>query len=121
MDEGFPIAYQVLEKGVPVLASDGTEVGTVHHVVSAPEKDIFHGVVIKTPATACASWKPRTSSRCTNAGSTCASTRRPPRACPSREAARQSSTRTPGEIKGWQPLGAQVDTGRKDWNRQTLS
>jgi hypothetical protein len=50
VDEGFPIAYQVLEKGVPVLASDGTEVGTVHHVVSAPEKDIFHGVVIKTPA-----------------------------------------------------------------------
>jgi hypothetical protein len=49
VDEGFPIAYQVLEKGVPVLASDGTEVGTVHHVVSAPEKDIFHGVVIKTP------------------------------------------------------------------------
>ena len=49
MDEGFPIAYQVLEKGVPVLASDGEEVGTVHHVVSAPEKDIFHGVVIKTP------------------------------------------------------------------------
>ena len=49
MDEGFPVAYQVLEKGVPVLASDGTEVGTVHHVVAAPEKDIFHGVVIKTP------------------------------------------------------------------------
>jgi hypothetical protein len=49
VDEGFPIAYQVLEKGVPVLASDGTEVGTVHHVVSAPEKDIFHGVVVKTP------------------------------------------------------------------------
>jgi uncharacterized protein YrrD len=49
VDEGFPIAYQVLEKGVPVLASDGTQVGTVHHVVSAPEKDIFHGLVISTP------------------------------------------------------------------------
>jgi len=32
-----------------VLASDGERVGTVHHVVSAPEKDIFHGVVISTP------------------------------------------------------------------------
>ena len=46
MDEGLPIAYQVLDKGVPVLASDGQQVGTVHHVVAAPEKDIFHGLVI---------------------------------------------------------------------------
>ena len=49
MDEGLPIAYEVLEKGVPVLASDGEQVGTVHHVVAAPEKDIFHGLVITTP------------------------------------------------------------------------
>jgi hypothetical protein len=49
MDEGLPIAYEVLEKGVPVLASDGEQVGTVHHVVAAPEKDIFHGLVISTP------------------------------------------------------------------------
>jgi sporulation protein YlmC with PRC-barrel domain len=48
VDEGLPIAYEVLEKGVPVLASDGEQVGTVHHVVAAPEKDIFHGLVIKT-------------------------------------------------------------------------
>jgi hypothetical protein len=46
VDEGLPIAYTVVEKGVPVLAADGTEVGTVHHVVAAPEEDIFHGVVI---------------------------------------------------------------------------
>ncbi len=48
MDEGFPIAYEVLEKGDPVLASGGEQVGTVHHVVAAPEKDIFHGLVITT-------------------------------------------------------------------------
>lgn len=48
MDEGLPIAYEVLEKGVPVLASDGEQVGTVHHVVAAPEQDIFHGLVIAT-------------------------------------------------------------------------
>src|ERR1700722_320519 len=48
MDEGQPIAYEVLEKGVPVLASDGAEVGTVHHVVAAVEQDIFHGLVITT-------------------------------------------------------------------------
>jgi hypothetical protein len=49
MDEGLPIAYEVLEKGVPVLASDGQQVGTVHHVVAAPEEDIFHGLVILMP------------------------------------------------------------------------
>jgi hypothetical protein len=48
MDEGFPIAYEVLEKNVPVYASGGELVGTVDHVVAAPEQDIFHGIVIKT-------------------------------------------------------------------------
>jgi hypothetical protein len=49
LDEGLPIAYEVLEKGVPVLASDGVQVGTVHHVVAATEEDIFHGLVIAVP------------------------------------------------------------------------
>ncbi len=49
MDEGLPIAYEVLDKGVAVLACDGEQVGTVHHVVAAPEQDIFHGLVISTP------------------------------------------------------------------------
>jgi hypothetical protein len=48
MDEGLPIAYEVLEKGVPVYAADGTQVGTVDHVVAAPAEDIFHGLVIRT-------------------------------------------------------------------------
>lgn len=47
VDEGLPIAYQVLEKEVPVFASDGEQVGTVDHVVSAPAEDIFHGIVIR--------------------------------------------------------------------------
>jgi PRC-barrel domain len=45
-DEGFPIAYRVLERGVPVLSRDGDEIGTVDHVVAAMDQDIFHGVVI---------------------------------------------------------------------------
>jgi sporulation protein YlmC with PRC-barrel domain len=49
VDEGQPIAYPVLEKGVSVLSRDGEEVGTVHHVVAAPEQDIFHGLVISSP------------------------------------------------------------------------
>ena len=46
MDEGLPIAYRVLERGVPVLSGDGEEVGTVDHVVAASGQDIFHGLVI---------------------------------------------------------------------------
>lgn len=48
MDEGLPIAYEVLEEGVPVYAIDGEPVGTVDHVVSAEREDIFHGLVIRT-------------------------------------------------------------------------
>jgi sporulation protein YlmC with PRC-barrel domain len=47
VDEGLPIAYEVLESGVPVYASGGEQVGTVDHVVAAPEEDIFHGLVIR--------------------------------------------------------------------------
>lgn len=47
VDEGLPIAYEVLESGVPVYASDGKQVGTVAHVVAAPEEDIFHGIVLE--------------------------------------------------------------------------
>jgi hypothetical protein len=47
VDEGLPIAYEVLEKGVAVYASGGEQVGTVDHVVSAPELDVFHGIVMR--------------------------------------------------------------------------
>ncbi len=47
MDEGLPIAYQVLETGIPVYADDEVQVGTVDHVVAAPEEDIFHGIVLR--------------------------------------------------------------------------
>jgi hypothetical protein len=49
VDEGLPIAYEMLEGGVPVLASDGEQVGTVGSVLSAPEEDVFHGLLINTP------------------------------------------------------------------------
>jgi hypothetical protein len=48
MDEGSPIAYSILDKGVPVYAADGTSVATVDHVVAAVREDIFHGLVIRT-------------------------------------------------------------------------
>jgi len=47
MDEGLPIAYEVLEKGVPVYAAGGEQIGTVDHVVAAEAEDIFHGIVLR--------------------------------------------------------------------------
>jgi hypothetical protein len=47
MDEGLPIAYEVLDEGVSVYASGGESIGTVAHVISAPREDIFHGIVIR--------------------------------------------------------------------------
>jgi hypothetical protein len=36
----------VLERDVPVYASGGEMLGTVDHVVAAPDQDIFHGIVM---------------------------------------------------------------------------
>jgi len=47
VDEGAPIAYEVLDDGVPVYTSDGQSIGTVEHVISAPAEDIFHGIVMR--------------------------------------------------------------------------
>jgi hypothetical protein len=50
MDQGLPIAYQVLQPGVAVQAASGEFVGTVERVIAAPEQDIFEGIVIRTVA-----------------------------------------------------------------------
>lgn len=50
MDEGLPIAYAVLEDGVPVYSSDQQVVGTVEHVFAARSEDIFHGITLRTSA-----------------------------------------------------------------------
>jgi Uncharacterized protein conserved in bacteria (DUF2171) len=47
MDEGAPIAYEVLDEGVAVFSSDGQSIGTVEHVISAPAEDIFHGIIMR--------------------------------------------------------------------------
>lgn len=48
-DLGSPISYLVLEPGVPVLSSDGQELGTVKRVLAVPEDDIFDGLIVETP------------------------------------------------------------------------
>ncbi len=49
VDIGAPIAYEVLEKGVPVLAADGAQVATVCSVLADDRRDIFHGLVLDVP------------------------------------------------------------------------
>ena len=49
MDRGDPISYRVLEKGTPVETSDGQEFGRVKRVLEVRAKDVFDGVVVKTP------------------------------------------------------------------------
>jgi hypothetical protein len=46
VDEGQPISFELLDAGVPVLSSDGTQVGTVGSILSAPDEDVFHGLLI---------------------------------------------------------------------------
>ena len=46
-DLGDPTSYLELAEGVPVISSDGQEVGTVTHVLYDSGSDIFDGLVIK--------------------------------------------------------------------------
>jgi hypothetical protein len=48
MDDGHQIGYQALPRGVPVVSSDGVEVGTVHRVLDNAREHIFDGIVIAT-------------------------------------------------------------------------
>ncbi len=47
-DLGTPTSYLTLPKGVPVYSSDGEDLGRVEHVLSAPNIDIFDGIVLDT-------------------------------------------------------------------------
>ncbi len=43
------ISYLALPKGVPVHASGGEQVGTVHRVLDNAREHIFDGIVVDTP------------------------------------------------------------------------
>jgi uncharacterized protein YrrD len=49
-DLGAPLSYLVLQKGVPVYSRDGERLGRVTRVLSAPEANMFDGIIfdIKT-------------------------------------------------------------------------
>jgi hypothetical protein len=48
-DDDHQISYLALKRGVPVHASDGEQVGTVHRVQDNAREHIFDGIVIATP------------------------------------------------------------------------
>ena len=47
-DDGPQIGYQALPRGVPVVSSEGIEVGTVDRVLDNAREHIFDGIVIST-------------------------------------------------------------------------
>ena len=47
-DDEHQIGYQALPRGVPVHASDGALVGTVHRVLDNAREHIFDGILIET-------------------------------------------------------------------------
>jgi hypothetical protein len=47
-DDDHQIGYQALPRGVPVHASDGALVGTVHRVLDNAREHIFDGIVVDT-------------------------------------------------------------------------
>ena len=48
-DDGFAISYKLLERGVPVVTSDGEDVGTVDRVLENEREHIFDGIVVRSP------------------------------------------------------------------------
>ena len=49
-DDGHAVHYTALERGTPVLSSDGEEVGKVLEVLDNLPEHIFDGLVIETVA-----------------------------------------------------------------------
>jgi hypothetical protein len=49
VDHGHPTSYLAVTKGIPVLTADGREIGRVKRVLSVPVKNMFDGIVIRTP------------------------------------------------------------------------
>ena len=49
-DLGEPSSYLAVSKGVPVYSSDGEKLGRVVRVMSAPNLDMFDGIVFDTTA-----------------------------------------------------------------------
>ena len=49
-DDGHAISYKLLERGVPVVTSDGLQIGTVDRVLDNAREQIFDGIVVRAEA-----------------------------------------------------------------------
>ena len=49
-DAATPISYLALQKGTPVLAAGGEQLGTVDRVLDEPSMDLFDGITVETAA-----------------------------------------------------------------------
>src|SRR3954462_1106079 len=47
-DDGHAISYKLLERGIPVVTSDGADVGTVDRVLENEREHIFDGIVVRS-------------------------------------------------------------------------
>ena len=47
-DDGHAISYKLVERGVPVVTSDGVEVGRVDRVLENEREHIFDGIVVRS-------------------------------------------------------------------------
>jgi hypothetical protein len=48
-DDGYPVHYAAVERGTPVYASDGVQVGEVDTVIDNYQERILDGIVIEDP------------------------------------------------------------------------
>jgi hypothetical protein len=47
-DDGHAISYKLLERGTPVVTSDGVELGPVRAVLDNVREQIFDGIVVRS-------------------------------------------------------------------------
>ena len=56
-DDEFPVSYQGVTPGVPVLTGDGEQFGILEHVLDVPELDVFDGIVVWVGHGGVAEWR----------------------------------------------------------------
>jgi len=119
MDEGAPISYELLDAGVPVIASDGEQVGTVGSVLSAPEENIFHGLLIYTPARELRFLEAAAIASIHERGVDLSIDSTQARSLPEPEHAAPVFTDDPDEMSRWKHWVHKLTRGGSDWKRQS--
>ena len=56
-DDEFPVSYEGVTPGVPVLTRDREEFGILEHVLEVPELDVFDGIVVWVGHGGVAQWR----------------------------------------------------------------